>query len=263
MTQQRLREAAARLAAAGIDQPLREARILLAEIPDRFDEAIERRIRREPVAYILGHWEFWSLEFEVSPAVLIPRPDTETIIETALKELKHKPPKRILDLGTGSGCLLISLLTEWPDATGTGVDISPEALAVATRNATRLGVASRATFVQGDFGKLSNDRYDLVVSNPPYIADAIVETLEPDVRDFEPHLALKGGPDGLRSLERIAIALRDCLKPGALALVEIGYDQGNSATSSLRKQGLDVIGVIQDLGRNDRVIAARLPSRQQ
>ncbi|MEQ1756584.1 MAG: peptide chain release factor N(5)-glutamine methyltransferase [Micropepsaceae bacterium] len=263
MTQKRLREAAARLAAAGIDQPLREARILLDEIPDRFDEAVERRIRREPVAYILGRWEFWSLDFEVTPAVLIPRPDTETIVETALKELKHNPPKRILDLGTGSGCLLISLLTEWPDATGVGIDISPDALAVASRNADRLGVASRAKFVQCDFGELSDDRYDLVVSNPPYIADAVMQTLEPDVREYEPHLALKGGPDGLGPLERIAIALHDCLHPGALALIEIGYDQGGPATSTLRKRGLDVIGVVQDLGHNDRVIAARLPSRQK
>lgn len=262
MTQQRLREAAARLAAAGIEQPLREARILLDEVPERFDEAIERRIRREPIAYILGHWEFWSLEFEVSPAVLIPRPDTETIVETAVTELKQKPPGRILDLGTGSGCLLIALLTEFPDATGTGIDISPDALAVARRNAERLGVASRARFIEGDFGELSDDRYDLVVSNPPYIADAVVETLDADVRNFEPHLALKGGPDGLGPLERIAISLYDCLKPEGLALIEIGYDQGRTAVSTLRNQGLEVIGVIQDLGNNDRVIAARLPSRQ-
>lgn len=260
MTQERLRTAAARLDAAGIEDPVREARILLAAVPDRFEGAITRRCTHEPAAYIIGRREFWSLDFEVSPAVLIPRPDSETLIETALKELKSNPPKTILDLGTGSGCLLIALLTEWRDATGVGVDISPAALAIAKRNAERLGVAARAHFIQADFGELSDDRFDLVVANPPYIPDAVVDTLDSDVRDFEPHLALKGGSDGLGPLERIARSLFDCMNPNARAFIEIGYDQGQSAPRTLRDQGLKVLRVIKDLGHNDRVVVVKLPS---
>ena len=260
MTQERLRTAAARLDAAGIEDPVREARILLAAVPDRFEDAITRRCTHEPAAYIMGHREFWSLDFEVSPAVLIPRPDSETLIETALKELKSNPPKTILDLGTGSGCLLIALLTEWRDATGVGVDISPAALAIAKRNAERLGVSGRTQFIQADFGELSGNCFDLVVANPPYIPDAVVDTLDSDVRDFEPHLALKGGSDGLGPLERIARSLFDCMNPNALAFIEIGYDQGQSAPRTLRDQGLKVLRVIKDLGHNDRVVVVKLPS---
>jgi release factor glutamine methyltransferase len=256
-----LRAAAARLAAAGVDDALREARILAKEALDEqtFDAFIARREKREPVAYILGRKEFWSLEFEVTPAVLIPRPDSETIVETALKELKQTPPRRILDLGTGSGCLLISLLMEFPDAAGVGLDISPDALAVAERNAARLGVAGRAAFVRGDFGELPDDRFDLVVANPPYIADAAMATLDLDVRGHEPHLALRGGPMGLDAIERIARSLFDALTPDGLALIEIGRDQGSSGTKTLRNEGLDVLRIAKDLAGNDRVLVAQLP----
>ena len=256
-----LRAAAARLAAAGIDEPMREARLLAKEAPDAaaFDTFIARREKREPVAYILGRKEFWSLEFEVTPAVLIPRPDSETLIETALKELKQIPPRKILDLGTGSGCLLISLLTEFPDATGVGLDISPEALAVAKHNAARLGVGARAAFVRGDFGELTDDRFDLVVANPPYITDAAMATLDLDVRGHEPHLALRGGPTGLDAIERIARSLFDALTQQGLALIEIGHDQGRSGTKTLRNEGLEVVRIAKDLAGNDRVLVARLP----
>jgi release factor glutamine methyltransferase len=263
VTPDALRAAAARLAAAGIDEPMREARILAREAKDAiaFDAFIARRAKREPVAYILGRKEFWSLDFEVSPAVLIPRPDSETLIETALKE-RRPPPARILDLGTGSGCLLIALLTEWPGATGLGIDIAPDALAVAKRNAERLGVTDRASFALADFANLALDeRFDLVVANPPYIADADHAHLDPDVRDHEPRLALTSGPDGLRDIEKIARTLHDVMHGDSLALIEIGHDQGETAVKTLRNAGLDVRRVVKDLGARDRVIVATLPQR--
>jgi release factor glutamine methyltransferase len=257
-----VRAAAARLTSAGIDDGLREARILAKAAPDAatFAAFIARRERREPVAYILGRREFWSLEFEVTPAVLIPRPDTETIVETALRELTQTPPRRILDLGTGSGCLLISLLTEFPRATGVGIDISPEAIEVAKRNAARLGVADRATFELADFGAFAcEERFDLVVSNPPYIPDATIVALDPDVRDHEPQLALKGGRTGLDAVERIACALARTLAPEGLALIEIGHDQGESGARTLRNEGVNVLEIVKDLAGLDRVLVARLP----
>jgi release factor glutamine methyltransferase len=257
-----LRAAAARLAAAGIEEPMREARLLAREAmgATAFEAYIARREKREPVAYILGRKEFWSLDFEVTPAVLIPRPDTETLIEAALKHFASKPPARILDLGTGSGCLLITLLSEWRDATGVGVDISPAALAVARRNAARHGIDERAAFAEADFAKLAlNEPFDLVVSNPPYIPDAVVDQLDPDVQNFEPRLALAAGIDGLAAIKAITDALHTVLSPQGIALIEIGYDQGESAANALRNGGLTVLGVVKDLGARDRVVVATLP----
>jgi release factor glutamine methyltransferase len=263
VTAETLHAAAARLAAAGIDEPMREARILAREAKDAttFDAYIARRERREPVAYILGRKEFWSLEFEVSPAVLIPRPDSETLIETALKELRANPPNRILDLGTGSGCLLIALLTEFPHATGIGLDISRNALAVAKRNAARNNVVARAQFVEADFANALQQRFDLVVANPPYVADAEHAKLDPDVRDHEPRLALTSGRDGLDAITAIARVLPGIMKPDALALIEIGHEQGKTAAQTLRSNGLAVARVVKDLGARDRVIVATLPQR--
>ena len=254
-----LRAAAARLAAAGIEDPMREARILFNAIPEKFEAAIARRTQREPTAYILGRREFWSLDFEVSPAVLIPRPDSETLVEAAVKHFKHTPPRTILDLGTGSGCLLIALLSEWKNAEGTGLDISQAALTVAQRNAERLGVASRAQFQHGDFQAFTGQRFDLVISNPPYIATSIIAALDPDVRNYEPHLALNGGEDGLEPLRRIAATLHAVLAPGAPAIIEIGHDQGGTASQTLQNHGLKVRQIVKDLGGNDRVILAKLP----
>jgi release factor glutamine methyltransferase len=262
VTPDAVRAAAARLEAAGIDDPVREVRILAREAPDAaaFDAYIARREKREPVAYILGRKEFWSLEFEVSPAVLIPRPDSETLIETALKELKANPPARILDLGTGSGCLLIALLTEWRSATGVGIDISPDALAIAKRNAERIGVADRASFAIADFANIARaERFDLVVANPPYIAEVDYANLDPDVREYEPRLALTSGRDGLRDIAFIARSLHDVMTVESLALIEIGHDQGESAAKTLRNEGLDARSLVKDLGGRDRVVVATLP----
>ncbi len=253
--------AAARLAAAGIDEPMREARILARAAPDdaTFQSFIARREKREPVAYILGRKEFWSLEFEVSPAVLIPRPDSETLIETALKERKENPPARILDLGTGSGCLLVALLTEFPHATGIGLDISADAIAVAKRNAVRNNVETRAAFVEADFADAPRERFDLVVANPPYIIDAEHAGLDADVRDHEPRLALTSGHDGLDAIKTIARVLHDVMKPDAIALIEIGHDQSESAAQTLRNAALVVQRVVKDLAGHGRVIVATLP----
>jgi release factor glutamine methyltransferase len=257
----RLKEAAARLAAAGIDEPMREARILAKEAPDAptFDGYIARRAKREPVAYILGRREFWSLELEVSPAVLIPRPDTETLVETALAELKQNPPARILDLGTGSGAIVIALLKEWPRATAIGVDNSPAALAVAHRNALRHRVADRAELRLGDWTEGVTERFDLVISNPPYIGDDEFTELDPDVRDHEPASALRAGKTGLDDIARIALSLPALLMPQAPAIVEIGYKQAQSASALFTKAGLEIVKIAKDLAGRDRAVVARLP----
>ena len=256
-----LRAASLRLLTAGIDDPLREARLLSREAdgPARFEEFIRRRAAREPFAYIVGRREFWSLDFEVNPAVLIPRPDSETLVEAALKEFAARPPARIIDLGTGSGCLLISLLHEWQEATGVAVDISMEALEVARRNAVRLSTSGRMRFDCRDFALTGDERFDLVVSNPPYIADAVIESLEPDVRDHEPRLALSGGKDGLEAYRRIAAALPALLSAGGRVMLEIGYDQAAGVTRVLENQGLRGIRIVKDLGGNDRVVVATAP----
>jgi release factor glutamine methyltransferase len=258
-----LKAAAHRLAAAGIEDPMREARILAREAPDvaAFDAFVARRVKREPVAYILGRREFWSLEFEVSPAVLIPRPDTETVVEAALAELKMSPPARILDLGTGSGAILVALLSEWPRATGIGIDKSEVALAVAGRNAERNGVAARVAFHVGDWTEGITERFDLVVSNPPYVTDAELAALDPDVRDHEPALALAGGVSGLDSIERIAAALPDVLAPKGRAIVEIGCEQGATVSGVFTKSGLEIVRIARDLAGRERAVVARLPQK--
>ena len=256
-----IRAAAARLAAAGIDDPMREARLLAREASDAtaFAQMIARRATREPVAYILGRKEFWSLDFEVSPVVLIPRPDSETLVEAALAQFKQSAPQTILDLGTGSGCLLIALLCEWREATGLGVDISDAALALARRNAERHGMASRAAFRRGDWTEGLERQFDLVIANPPYITGREYLDLERDVAGFEPALALKGGDDGLEPLRRIANGLRLVMRAHAVAIIELGIDQAAAARRILLNAGLEVLRIAKDLGGRERAIVARLP----
>lgn len=256
-----IRAIATRLAAAGIDDAAREARLLAREAsgPEQFEAFVRRREAREPFAYIVGRREFWSLDFEVTPAVLIPRPDSETLVEAALREFAHAPPSRIIDLGTGSGCLLVALLTEWQSASGLAVDISPQAIDVARRNAERNATAERITFSCSDFGTPRDERFDLVVSNPPYITDSVIESLDPDVRLFEPGLALSGGKDGLDAYRRIADILSDLLTPQGRTLLEIGFDQAETVSRILENQGLRVIRIVKDLGGHDRVVVASPP----
>ena len=256
-----LKEATALLAAAGIDSAQREARILERHAPDAatFAAYVKRRATHEPVAYILGRREFWSLEFEVSPAVLIPRPESETLVETALKLFKQRPPETILDLGTGSGCLLIALLSEWPNAAGLGVDQSPQAIEIARRNAARHVHGPRAMFRTNDWTHDLRQRFDLIISNPPYITHAELLSLDRDVIGFEPRAALDGGEDGLEPLKRIADGLKTVMQPDARVIIELGIDQAASAGRILVNAGLKLVEIAKDLAGRDRAIVACLP----
>ena len=278
-----LRDTAVALTAAGIDNARFEARLLLSRAtglaieqlisrgPDAapaaaaatLRELTARRVRREPMAYILGEREFWGLPFKVSPAVLIPRPDSETVIETVLDLLPDRSRKlRILDLGLGSGCLLLTLLREYPQATGVGIDASEAALAVAQANAEALGVAPRARLTTGDWRQagwtdLLEGPFDLLVSNPPYIESVAVEGLMPEVARHEPRLALDGGADGLAAYRIIAAALPALVVPGGWAIVEVGEGQAPEIASLFAAEGLVPRPSRKDLGGIERVVPAQ------
>lgn len=271
-----LREARARLEAAGCAQAALDARLLLqaaaglshtdiAADPERtisppdlktFDTFVTRRAAREPVSRILGSREFYGRPFRVTPAVLDPRPDTETLIEAALPHLK--PGARILDLGTGSGAILLTLLAERPDATGVATDNSPEALDVARGNALALGVGTRVTFVCGSWFEPVSRRFDLIASNPPYIPAGEIAGLAPDVTDFDPRGALDGGPDGLGPYREIASGAPAHLKPGGLVLVEFGAGQAEAVELVFNRAGFSAAGTYRDLGGHVRCAAFRL-----
>ena len=250
------RDAVAALRAADIATPELDARLLVCHAcgvnsetffahPDRelgvgeqelLSRFIDRRRAREPVSRILGSREFWGLEFAVSPDTLDPRPDSETLVRAALDvvhDAGDDTPPSILDLGTGSGCLLIALLDELKSAIGTGVDISERALHVAKKNAIRHGVDTRAEFLRGSWSAASAHEFDLVVANPPYIPSGDIPRLEPEVRDFDPSRALNGGRDGLDAYRAIVPVLSDCLAPGGWVLFEVGADQAASVNEIL------------------------------
>lgn len=218
-----------------------------------YEKLVSRRAAGEPVAHITGTREFWSLTLKVTPETLIPRPDTETLVEVAQK-LCCKPPARILDLGTGSGALLLACLSEWPQATGLGVDTSLAALAVAHDNARSTGLASRATFQSGNWGEGITEKFDLTLSNPPYIAET--EELSEEVRRHEPASALFAGADGLAAYRRIIPQLRDLLAPDGLAVLEIGHQQANAVQAIAAQAGF-ATSLHQDLAGRDRCVALR------
>ncbi len=222
---------------------------------DRYHGFLARRAQGEPVSHIRGLRAFWHHDFEVTSDVLDPRPETETLVELALET--HFDT--VLDLGTGSGCILLSLLAERPDATGLGVDLSEAALQVAARNRSRLGLEARADLKASDWYSAVVGRYDLIVSNPPYIDEEVYETLSREVREYEPRLALTPGADGTRPYPEIARGAVQHLKPGGRLLVEIGYDQGPAVAASLAGAGFAQVSVHQDLGGRDRVVSARHP----
>jgi release factor glutamine methyltransferase len=278
-----LRDTAVALTAAGIDNVRFEARLLLSHAtgltieqlisrgPDAapaaaaatLRELTARRVRREPMAYILGEREFWGLPFKVSPAVLIPRPDSETVIETVIDLLPDRSRKlRILDLGLGSGCLLLTLLREYPQATGVGIDASEAALAIARANAAALGVAPRARLSTGDWRQAGwteqlEGPFDLLVSNPPYIESAAVEGLMPEVAAHEPRLALDGGADGLAAYRIIASEAPRLVVPGGWAVVEAGEGQAPDIAALFGAAGLTPKPPRQDLGGIARVVPAQ------
>lgn len=222
-----------------------------------------RRIKREPMAYILGEREFWGLPFKVTPAVLVPRPDSETLIEAVLALMPDRQRAwRILDLGVGSGCLLLTLLREYPQATGAGLDASPEALAVAGENAVALGVADRASLVTGDWRRPGwleavGGPFDLVVSNPPYVESGAIDGLMPEVARFEPRLALDGGADGLDAYRLIATAGPQLITPGGYVVVEVGEGQAPEIATIFDQAGLQPAGRWRDLAGIERVVASQ------
>lgn len=253
MTARALAKAAERLAHIS-DTPRLDAEVLLAAAlgigrdvlllhpphgpaPALFGEMVERRLAGEPVAYITGRRGFWDIELEVGPGVLIPRPDSETLIVAAIEHFAgHAGPTRILDLGTGPGTLLLAALDIWPKATGLGVDFSPNALAYARRNADRLGLAARTELRIGDWAAGIDESFDLVLANPPYVArDAV---LGPGVAEHEPTEALFAGDDGLDDYRRLGPQLGRLIAPGGIAAVEIGFDQADNVAAILRESGL-------------------------
>lgn len=262
-----MERAAARLRAAGIDDPTSDLRRMMAEALEvaparlslmddaltpaqaaRFDAFVARRAARQPVAQIVGRRAFWRHDFTVTPDTLDPRPDTETLVAHALT----KPWQRVLDLGTGTGAILISLLAERRGATGIGADLSPAALAVARENAARIGVA--ADFVLSDWFAAIDGRFDLIVSNPPYIALAEMAGLAPEVRDHEPHLALTDGGDGLGAYRAIVAGAAAHLNPGGWLMVEIGPTQADAVSAIFAQAGLRSVETLLDLDDRPRVV---------
>jgi len=273
--------AAARLAEAGVATARLDARLMVemvlgldsAALLSRRDEAadplaarrvaelVERRARREPMSHILGTREFWSLPFRVTAATLTPRPDSETLVEAALawaaaRDHGGGAGLDVLDLGTGTGCLLLALLSEWPAASGVGVDISPAALEVARGNAHALGLAGRARFVGGDWARDLDGRFPVIVVNPPYIAEGEVAKLEPEVALYEPPLALAGGADGLAAYRVLAPQVFRLLADNGAAFLEIGQGQGTAVRAILAGAGLRVTTAADDLGGIERCLVA-------
>lgn len=271
-----LRDAGKRLRAAGVPSPRADARLLLRAVLDRPAEAsirdsdepvpiaetdrflalVERRAGREPVSRILGEREFWSLGFSLVPDTLDPRPDSETVVEAALAWCGNRSaPLRVLDLGTGTGCLLLSVLSELRGATGVGTDIAEAAVAAAARNAARLGLSHRASFRRADWDADIDGRFELILSNPPYIPSPEIGRLEPEVSLWEPRAALDGGADGLDTYRRLAPAIAGRLAPGGAAFLEIGSGQEKPVETIMAVEGLarfahkaDLGGIVRCLG---------------
>lgn len=267
--------AQARLKAAGIDSPSIDARLLLeaatgagrvdiltdpyrvldADKIAALDVLIDRRVKREPVSRILGKKGFWKIMLNVTPDVLSPRPDTETLLDVIVRAF---PPHRafdMIDLGTGSGAILLAALMERAGARGVGTDISTEAIAVARENAANLDLDGRCTFIRTDWAAgFADDSFDLVVSNPPYIPTGDIPGLDPEVREHDPHLALDGGPDGLQPYRDLAPEIARILRPEGVFAVEIGWDQGAQVKALFEAAGFTGVKVVKDLGDRDRVV---------
>lgn len=222
------------------------------EVPERFWEMVERRKAGEPVAYITGRRAFWNIELHVGPGALVPRPDSEVLIASAIEHFEGvEGPKRVLDLGTGPGTLLLAALDVFPEATGLGIDLSRNALSYAAANSRRLEFEGRAKWLQGDWAKGLAERFDLILCNPPYVAEDA--ELGPGVREYEPDEALFAGKEGLDAYRALAPQLPRLLNPGGLAAVEIGYDQADAVTEMLARDGLEA-RVAEDLAGRPRAV---------
>jgi len=265
----------------GLDTPELDARILIghalnldhAALASNADQLLNageaqaisalaaRRLAHEPVARIVGRKEFWGLELRLSPATLVPRPETETVVETALAAIDASGPRtralRIADLGTGSGALLLALLSELPNASGVGTDVSLAALETAQKNAARLGLAARADFLACDFAAGLTMQFDLIVSNPPYIASREIGGLAPEVREYDPLLALDGGHDGLTAYRAIAADARRILVPNGMLVVELGAGQAAAVTAILLEGGIEAEAPVDDLSGYARALLGR------
>ena len=268
-------DAQARLAAAGIESPRREARLLVslaagidaaaiigsperplpAGAERRFEELVARRVAREPLSRIVGKREFWSLEFALSPDTLDPRPDSETLVEAALQRIPDRQaPLRIVDFGTGTGCLLLALLAELPRARGFGIDIAPGAVAAARQNAAAMCLENRAFFAVAGWGAALSGNIDVAVANPPYIPSGAIAGLEPEVARHDPWRALDGGADGLRAHRELAPHLQRLLSASGFAVVEIGAGQAAQAAQIYGAAGLDEAGRHRDLRGVERCL---------
>jgi len=272
-----LEEGRRALSVAGIDSARLDAEILLAaachisramlladavrmdsDIIKRFRRMVARRAEREPLAYIIGRKEFFSLDFEVTPAVLIPRPETETLVECALKFVADRGAARTLDIGTGSGAIAVAVAMNALDAHVVATDISEDALAIARRNAIRHRCDNRIEFVRADLFPEGDMRFDVILSNPPYIADAEIAALEPEVREHEPRLATSAGNDGIAFYRRIAAGCPSRLKSDGAVMVEIGAGQARAVKALFRSAGFSNSDAIRDLAGIERVVRARL-----
>ena len=207
-------------------------------VPRGYDDLIERRLRQEPMGYLLGRVGFWTIELDIGPGVLIPRADSETLIEAAVAHFADRAPRKIVDLGTGPGTLLLAALSQWPDAQGIGIDASPDALVYARANAERLGMADRTELRRGDWTDGIAEQFDLVLCNPPYVEDKAA--LIPGVVDWEPAIALFGGPDGLDAYHRLAPHLARLIAPGGIACVEIGARQEQAVRALLEPEAVTI-----------------------
>ena len=252
------------LTAAALNRPADDLRrdpdaLLDAAALARLDRMMHQRaMERMPVSRILGRREFWSIDFMLSPATLDPRPDSEIVVETALKILTNTAKAwRILDLGTGTGCLLLAVLSERPAATGVGTDISPDAIAAAAANAAALGLADRASFIVANWAGDLDERFDLILSNPPYIPEAEIGNLAPEVVRHDPRRALDGGADGLDAYRILAREMPPRLADSGIAILEIGADQAPAATAILEDGGLKVAPPARDLAGRDRCLVCR------
>ncbi len=277
-----LSAAAARLAASGIDEPRREARLLLALAlcrpreqlvlsskdtiapanAARFAALVERRARHEPYSRIAGRREFWSREFRLSADTLDPRPDSETLITAALAQIADRDAAiDVIDLGTGTGALLLALLTELPNARGLGVDRAPGAVETARRNAAALGLAAQARFAVGHWGDGLSARVDVILVNPPYIPTEQLAELAPEVRRYDPQGALDGGPDGLGAYRELAPELARLLRSTGFAVCEIGTGQGAAVIELMARSGLETVAMACDLAGIERCLVVR-PARR-
>jgi release factor glutamine methyltransferase len=276
-----LKDMADRLSAAGVDAPRLDAELLLAFAANvtreglytksiavdeilrkRGKTLVDLRASRMPLAYITGRREFYSLEFEVSPEVLIPRPETETLVSAALEALTAHPAANVIDLGTGSGAIALAIAVNAPHARVTATDISVQALEIAKQNARRLGIDERVDFRRTDCWDILDaggalERYDLIVANPPYIREDEINALAPEVRDFEPRIALAGGTDGLDFYRRIAAGACEHLAAEGVAIVEVGAGQADDVAAIFRAAGFSDIAIVDDLAGIPRVVKAR------